>query len=401
MRIQSNFFPAVLTRQFIFIGLLGAFLSGGLVFAQDSDRSIGTKNPEYLVLITSSKSLNVRKQPTVLSPVVASVPGGSKLPFVEMGDENTNWTGKANWHQLEYEQGKYGWVTKDFSRKIKKPIKKPTPQRVAKLENESQAAKLEKESQTPVEEIKPVVKTNQNNVQNSSPPTDIVKKPAIAVKAAAIPVETKGFFKRLFSSKTKKPDKEPLQKAEVKGGKTWANIDGFRSAKFGMRMKEVRNAIYRDFGIQGKEITTITHPMERTKSLAVTVKDLIPGSGNSRLVYVFGFRSKRLMQVSMLAGHPADPAVTPQQVVDSGNLLGNHLLSKRYQNDGLVSHAKLNDGSVLIFRGKDRKGRMSLLLLSDPRPSNKNDENLKIALSLFYIDKPGRPDVYRLQEGDF
>ena len=71
MRIRSNFFPAVLTRQFIFIGLLGVFLSGGLVFAQESDSSIGTKiNPEYLVLTTSSKSLNVRQQPAVLSPCI-------------------------------------------------------------------------------------------------------------------------------------------------------------------------------------------------------------------------------------------------------------------------------------------------------------------------------------------
>ena len=399
MRIRSNFFPAVLTRQFIFIGLLGAFLSGGLVFAQDWDRSIGTKiNPEYLVLITSSKALNVRQEPTVLSPVVASLPGGSKVPFIKSGDEGdwrTMTAGKANWHQLEYEPGEYGWVTKDFSRKIKKPANKPTLQRVAKV------AKLESESQAPVEKVKPVAKTNQNNVQNSSRSTDIVKKPAAESKADSSPIETQGFFKRLFSSKTKQPDKKPSQKAGVKGEKPWANIDGFRSAKFGMRMQEVRKAIYQDFGIQGGEINTITHPMERTKSLAVTVKDLIPDSGNSRIVYVFGFHSKRLMQVSMLAGHPADTTVTPQQVVNSGNLLGNHLLRKRYQDDGLVSHARLNDGSVLIFRGKDQKGRMSLLLLSDPRPSNKNDERLKVALSLFYIEKPGQPDVYRLQEGDF
>mgnify|MGYP001448375942 CR=1 FL=1 len=395
MRIQSNFFPAVLKRQFIFIGLLGAFLSGGLVFAQDSDRSFGTKNPEHLVLITSSKSLNVRKQPTVLSPVVASVPGGSKLPFVEMGDADINWTGKANWHQLEYEQGKYGWVTKDFSRKIKKPANKPTLQRVARV------AKLESESQAPVEKVKPVAKTNQNNVQNSSRSTDIVKKPAAEIKADSSPIETQGFFKRLFSSKTKQPDKKPSQKAGVKGEKPWANIDGFRSAKFGMRMQEVREAIYQDFGIQGGEITTITHPMERTKSLAVTVKDLIPDSGNTRIVYVFGFQSKRLMQVNMLTGHPADAAVAPQQVVNSGNLLGKYLLRKRYQDDGLVSHARLNDGSVLIFRGKDQKGRMVLLRLSDPQSSNKDNEGLKIALNLSYIEKPGQPDIYKLKEGDF
>jgi hypothetical protein len=168
-----------------------------------------------------------------------------------------------------------------------------------------------------------------------------------------------------------------------------------------MGRAEVTKAIFQDFGIASGKITIITHPTEKTQSLAVTVKDLIPNSGSSRIVYVFGFRSKRLMLVNMLTGHPADAAVAPQQVVNAGNLLGNYLLRKRYQDDGLVSHARLNDGSVLIFRGKDQKGRMVLLRLSDPQSSNKDNEGLKISLNLSYIEKPGEPDVYKLKEGDF
>lgn len=344
---------------------------------------------EYLVLITSSKSLNVRKQSTVLSPVVGRLPSGSKVPFIKSGDRAT---GKENWYQVEYAQGKFGWVSKDYSRKIKAPKNEPTPKRVAKLESKSQAS---------VEEVKPVAKTNKNNTQNSLRSADIVKKPVVEVEADSSPIESQGFFKKLFSSKTKKPDKKAPQKAEVKGEKPWANIDGFRSAKFGMGREEVTKAIFQDFGIASRNITIINHPIEGTQSLAVTVKDLLPNSGSSRIVYVFGFRSKRLMLVNMLTGHPADAAVAPQQVVDSGNLLGNHLLRKRYQDDGLVAHAKLNDGSVLIFRGKDQKGRMVLLRLSDPQSSNEDNEGLKIALNLSYIEKPGEPDVYKLKEGDF
>ena len=186
----------------------------------------------------------------------------------------------------------------------------------------------------------------------------------------------------------------------IKNTKPWANIDGFRSAKFGMGRAEVTKAIFKDFGIASRNITIISHPIEGTQSLAVTVKDLLPNSGSSRIVYVFGFRSKRLMVVNMLTGHPADAAVAPQQVVDSGNLLGNHLLRKRYQDDGLVAHAKLNDGSVLIFRGKDQKGRMVLLRLSNPQP-NKNNKDIKSTLNLSYIEKPGHPDAFQLKEGDF
>ena len=91
---------------------------------------------------------------------------------------------------------------------------------------------------------------------------------------------------------------------------------------------------------------------------------------------MFGYKTKRLIQVNILMGHPVDTDSTPQQIVDSGNLLGNHFFKKRYQEDGLVAHARLNDGSVLIFRGKDKKGRMVILRLSNPQPNAKKDDKL-------------------------
>ena len=187
----------------------------------------------------------------------------------------------------------------------------------------------------------------------------------------------------------------------IKNTKPWANIDGFRSAKFGMRIDEVKQAILRDFGISDSKIDAISHPTEQTQSLGISIDKLLPQSGKSRAVYVFGYKSKLLMQVNIFIGHGVDKSVTAQQVVNSGNFLGNHLLRKRYQDDGLVAHARLNDGSVLILRGKDQKGRMVLLRLSDPQSSNKDNEGLKIALNLSYIEKPGEPDVYKLKEGDF
>jgi hypothetical protein len=100
-------------------------------------------------------------------------------------------------------------------------------------------------------------------------------------------------------------------------------------------------------------------------------------------------------------GHPVDTDSTPQQIVDSGNLLGNHFFKKRYQENGLVAHAILSDGSVLIFRGKDQKGRMALLRLSNPQQNSKKDDDLKINLTLSYIEKPEQPDTFQLKKDDF
>jgi len=201
----------------------------------------------------------------------------------------------------------------------------------------------------------------------------------------------------LFSSKSG----ELATDKTIKNTKPWANIDGFRSAKFGMRIDEVKQAILRDFGISDSKIDAISHPTEQTQSLGISIDKLLPQSGKSRAVYVFGYKSKRLMQVNILMGHPVDTNITPQQVVDSGNLLGNHFFKKRYQEDGLVAHARLNDGSVLIFRGKDQKGHMALLRLSNPQPKEGNKEDLKITLTLSYIEKPEQPDAFQLKESDF
>ena len=201
----------------------------------------------------------------------------------------------------------------------------------------------------------------------------------------------------LFSSKSG----ELATDKTIKNTKPWANIDGFRSAKFGMRIDEVKQAILRDFGISDSKIDAISHPTEQTQSLGISIDKLLPQSGKSRAVYVFGYKSKRLMQVNILMGHPVDTNITPQQVVNSGNLLGNHFFKKRYQEDGLVAHARLNDGSVLIFRGKDQKGRMALLRLSNPQPKEGNKEDLKITLTLSYIEKPEQPDAFQLKEDDF
>jgi len=200
-----------------------------------------------------------------------------------------------------------------------------------------------------------------------------------------------------FSSK----NEELATDRSVKNTKPWADIDGFRSAKFGMKVEEVKKAIQQDFFIQDGKIDTVTHPTEQTQSLGITIKKLLPTSGKSRVVYVFGFRSKRLVQVNILVGHPVDTDITPQQVVDSGNLLGDHFLKKRYQEDGLMAHARLNDSSVLIFRGKDPKGRMVLLRLSNPQPIKKQDVEMKISLTLSYIERPEQPDAFQLKEDDF
>ena len=385
MRLRSELFLITLTRRLILIGLFALVLSGNLVFAQDFKQSIESEveGEGYILIVTKGNPLNVRQKASSLSPVVGSLLNGSKVPFTGItADDAVN--RNRFWYQVEYLKGKLGWVSGSHSKKIETP-NKPATSQVVKPDSKNEV---------------PIAKTKTENPEKLLRSTDIVKKPAVENKKDSTPVESQGFFKKLFSSKPKQTSNKPSQEETATSEKPLASIDGFRSAKFGMGRLEVTKAIFNDFGIASAKITIITHPTELTKSLAITVEQLIPSFGKSKVVYVFGYRSNKLMHVKIFFGHGVDKSVTSQQVVDLGNVLGNHFFKKRHQEDGLVANARLNDGSILIFRGKDQKGRMALLHLLNTQQNNKNNE-VKISLNLSYIEKPGQEDTFQLNKGDF
>ena len=385
MRLRSKLFLITLTRRLILIGLFTFMLSSNLVFAQDFKQSIESEveGEGYILIVTKGNPLNVRHQASSLSRVVGSVLNGSQLPFTGVTADDPFNINKS-WYQVEYLKGKLGWVSGSYSKKIETP-KKPAASQIVKLDSKNEV---------------PIAKTKTENPEKFLRSPDIVKKPAVENKKDSTPVESQGFFKKLFSSKPKQTSNKPLQEETAASEKPLASIDGFRSAKFGMGRLEVTKAIFNDFGIASAKITIITHPTELTKSLAITVEQLIPRFGKSKVVYVFGYRSNKLMRVKIFFGHGVDERVTSQQVVDLGNILGNHFFNKRHQEDGLVANARLNDGSILIFRGKDQKGRMALLRLLNTQQNNKNNE-VKFSLNLSYIEKPGQEDTFQLNKGDF
>ncbi len=385
MRLRSKLFSITLTRRLILIGLFTFALSGNLVFAQDFNQSIESEveGNGYILVVTKGNALNVRQKASSLSRVVGSVLNGSQLPFTGITASDPFNINKS-WYQVEYLKGKLGWVSGSYSKKIETP-KKPAASQVTKLGSKNEV---------------PIAKTKTENPEKLLRSTDIVKKPAVENKKDSTPVESQGFFKKLFSSKPKQTSNKPSQEETATSEKPLASIDGFRSAKFGMGRAEVTKAIFNDFGIASAKIAIINHPTELTQSLGITVEQLIPRFGKSKVVYVFGYRSNKLMQVNVFFGHGIDKRVTSQQVVDLGNILGNHFFKKRFQKDGLVANANLNDGSILIFRGKDQKGRMALLRLLNTQQNNKNNE-VKISLNLSYIEKPGEVDTFQLNKGDF
>jgi hypothetical protein len=87
--------------------------------------------------------------------------------------------------------------------------------------------------------------------------------------------------------------------------------------------------------------------------------------------------------------------------VATANQLRNHFAQKKYQKEGFALNAQVGEGIILVFQGKDRKGRAARLLLSNPKVGEDEKAGKNITLTLSYIEKPSDPDVFRIKENEF
>src|SRR5438105_3491520 len=80
------------------------------------------------------------------------------------------------------------------------------------------------------------------------------------------------------------------------------HVEGFRSAQWGMTEPQVKAAIHKDFNIAAEKIKSEDNLAERTHVLSVVVPDLLEGAGAGRVSYIFGYTTKKLIQVNLLWG---------------------------------------------------------------------------------------------------
>ena len=194
-----------------------------------------------------------------------------------------------------------------------------------------------------------------------------------------------------------------LAKSESGAGTSqkWAVVSGFRSAQFGMNERDILKAIRNDFGLEKKQVSRQAHPNEKTISLEIKVSKLLPESDPAKIFYILGYKTRRLIHINVIWGRPVMKDPNAEAVVATANQLRNHFVQKKYRKEGFALNAQLGEGLILVFQGKDRKGRAARLLLSNPKSEGDKKAGENIALTLSYIERPEDPDVYRIKEGDF
>ena len=87
----------------------------GQIFLSREATPIKDKTKHFILVATRSNSLNVRKNPSSSSPVVASLIRGSKVPHIK---NNTPENRDGSWFYVEYSKGKFGWVSRSYTKKV-------------------------------------------------------------------------------------------------------------------------------------------------------------------------------------------------------------------------------------------------------------------------------------------
>jgi hypothetical protein len=109
-----------------------------------------------------------------------------------------------------------------------------------------------------------------------------------------------------------------------------ATIGGVRQARFGMSEEQVRQVIHKDFPASAAKISGAIHPSEKTTVSSLTAADLLPNTGTAHISYIFGYRSKRLIQVNIVWSSDGRTA-GDESVVGTANSLRDYFTSENFQ----------------------------------------------------------------------
>lgn len=179
------------------------------------------------------------------------------------------------------------------------------------------------------------------------------------------------------------------------------DIKGFRSASFGAAEADVRAAAVKDLGVTADAIKTSQNLAERTELLTVRAPDVLPDGGAADVAYSLGYKTKKLIQVSVTWSKLTDDKLTAERLLQNGESLRDYFQSEGYVPASVATNVAIKDG-LLLFRGNDAQGRSTILLLQGVTKGEKGSrEFAPTALVLIYVADAKNPDVYRVPAGKF
>jgi ABC-type glycerol-3-phosphate transport system substrate-binding protein len=187
-------------------------------------------------------------------------------------------------------------------------------------------------------------------------------------------------------------------------------VEGFRSAKFGMDEAAVKRAIAADFNIKESAIAREINPIDRTTVLSITAKDVLPDIAVARVHYILGYTQKKLFQIVLTWGAgTSETAPGNTSVLGGAQELLSYFVGQSFKPEDRIVNAQTPDGNALLFQGTDEKGRVVQLQYGTVAETPKKGETTDDAKAparlpygrLVYVEDPKNLDIFKIKPGQF
>jgi hypothetical protein len=185
-------------------------------------------------------------------------------------------------------------------------------------------------------------------------------------------------------------------------------VAGFRDVRFGMTEPEVRAAATKAFALKPADIASATNPVEGTSVLTVKVASLDPAPGPARVAYIFGYASKKLIQVNVIWGEET-PALDATAMITAGTRLERYFAGFTWRKDTTRAGIPVGDNTVVLFAGEDEKKGAVRLIADGVKFQVQREGNQTTSpepkgppkLIINYIADRENPDIAKIDQGKF
>jgi hypothetical protein len=187
-------------------------------------------------------------------------------------------------------------------------------------------------------------------------------------------------------------------------------VTGFRDARFGMTEADVRAVVKKSFAVKDADIKTSSNPTEGTGLLIARVDSLDPGPGPATVTYIFGNKSKKLIQVNVVWGEDApNNSSDANAIIGAGTRLERYFQGFSWRKDTTRVGVPVGENTVVLFAGEDeKKGAVRLVVDGIKYQMNREgnqttspDPKGAPKLVINYIGDRENPDVAKIEPGKF
>jgi hypothetical protein len=212
-----------------------------------------------------------------------------------------------------------------------------------------------------------------------------------------------GFLLMGWAAQAQEQPKQPQDQPKYE-------VTGFRDARFGMTEAEVRAAVKKSFAVKDADIKTGANPTEGTTLLIVRVDSLDPGPGPANITYIFGNKSKKLIQINVVWGEDApNNSSDANAITGAGTRLERYFQGFSWRKDTTRVGIPVGENTVVLFAGEDeKKGAVRLVVDGIKYQMNREgsqttspDPKGAPKLVINYIGDRENPDVAKIEPGKF